>query len=389
MQRRIAVLFACVAVFACASAYLIRARAQSGPANFTITLNATYPNKNLLRPTGIFTTPGSGWLFFADTGHHMIKALESDGGAWLLYNIAGNGTAGYVNSTTAASAEFYYPSGVSGLGPVSVYTNYGTVRFVGINVLDTRNYTIRRVCFYFTPAYATPCTPIGVSTRAGTTTPGYVNGQGANARFQSLLSSPVLDPSNYNGITNYIVDPLNHVVRYIDTSNNVTTFAGTGSPGYVNGAKASAKFNGPSSATLDASLNLYISDVGNFVIRKISTAGIVSTFAGSGTQGYVNGSATAAQFAMPTDVFYNPSDKYVYVADAGNNCIRRISSTGVVSTYAGSNVGGEVDGQLTLARFSSPTGLVIDGTNMYITDSANNAIRKIDMSAGVVSTIYK
>jgi len=146
---------------------------------------------------------------------------------------------------------------------------------------------------------------------------------------------------------------------------------------------------GPSSATLDASLNLYISDVGNFVIRKISTAGIVSTFAGSGTQGYVNGSATAAQFAMPTDVFYNPSDKYVYVADAGNNCIRRISSTGVVSTYAGSNVGGEVDGQLTLARFSSPTGLVIDGTNMYITDSANNAIRKIDMSAGVVSTIYK
>jgi hypothetical protein len=190
-------------------------------------------------------------------------------------------------------------------------------------------------------------------------------------------------------LTNYAADPFNHVIRYIDSSNNVSTFAGTGSPGYVNGPKASAKFNGPSSATLDPSGNVYVSDVGNFVIRKISTAGTVSTFAGSGVQGYVNGSASVAQFAMPTGITYNPKDGYWYVADAGNNCIRRISSSGVVSTYAGSNVGGEVDGSLSLARFSSPADLAIDGTNMYITDSANNAIREINMSTGVVSTIYK
>jgi DNA-binding beta-propeller fold protein YncE len=92
---------------------------------------------------------------------------------------------------------------------------------------------------------------------------------------------------------------------------------------------------------------------------------------------------------MPTGITYNPGDHYWYVADAGNNCIRRITSTGTVSTYAGSNVGGYVDGALSLARFSSPADLAIDGTNMYITDSGNNAIRKIDMSAGKVSTIYK
>lgn len=381
-----------ISVWAClvlACAYLCSIPTALGQSQYTITLNATYPNKNLLRPTGIFTTPGSGWLFFSDTGHHRILSLNNTGSGWTLTVIAGNGTAGYVNSTNPTAAEFNYPAGVSGLGVVSVDTEYGVVRYAGINVMDSRNYTIRRICVYFSPLYETPCTPVGVSTRAGTTTPGYVNGQGTSARFQSLLSSPALNPSDGSALTNYAADPFNHVIRYIDSSNNVSTFAGTGSPGYVNGPKASAKFNGPSSATLDSSGNIYVSDVGNFVIRKISTAGTVSTFAGSGVQGFANGSATAAQFAMPTGVTYNPKDGYWYVADSGNNCIRRISSAGVVSTYAGSNVGGDVDGTLTLARFSSPADLVIDGTNMYITDSANNAIREIDMSTGVVSTIYK
>jgi hypothetical protein len=384
MKRRKVVVLICL-VIVCTFASVMVARGQS---KYTITLNATYPTKNLLRPTGIFTTPGSNWLFFADTGHHMIRALNGNTG-WTLYNIAGSGTAGYVDATNPAAAEFNYPAGVSGLGVVSVSTQYGVVRFVGINVLDSRNYIVRRICFYFTPMYATPCTPVGVSSRAGATTPGYANGKGTNARFQSLIGGPALDPSDSSAVTNYVVDPLNYVVRYIDSSNNVSTFAGSGSVGYVNGPKASAKFNGPSSATLDASKNLYLTDVGNFVVRKIDTSGNVSTFSGSGTQGYLDGSASTAKFAMPTGITYNPGDHYWYVADAGNNCIRRITSTGTVSTYAGSNVGGYVDGALSLARFSSPADLAIDGTNMYITDSGNNAIRKIDMSAGKVSTIYK
>jgi hypothetical protein len=89
---------------------------------------------------------------------------------------------------------------------------------------------------------------------------------------------------------------------------------------------------------------------------------------------------------MPTSVVFNYADGYYYVADAFNNSIRRMASNGTVSTYAGSNQGGYVDGSLSQARFSKPTDLVIYGGYMYISDSNNNAIRRIDMSAQVVST---
>lgn len=154
MKQRHAFALAYV-VLVCTCVYVTPARGQ---AQYTITLNASYPNKNLLRPTGIFTSPGSNWLFFSDTGHHMIRALALINNSWGLYNIAGNGTAGYVNSTNPSAAEFHHPAGVSGAGPISVSTNFGVVRFAGINVMDTQNYTVRRICVYFTPMYATPCT---------------------------------------------------------------------------------------------------------------------------------------------------------------------------------------------------------------------------------------
>jgi DNA-binding beta-propeller fold protein YncE len=122
------------------------------------------------------------------------------------------------------------------------------------------------------------------------------------------------------------------------------------------------------------------------VIRKIDTAGNVTTFAGTGQAGYVDGPASIAQFHFPMGIVYNPADRYLYVADGQNNVIRRIDLSGNVSTYAGTGTAGLTDGPLSQAQFSGPTNLVIYSGMMYVSDTLNNVIRRIDMSAGVVST---
>jgi DNA-binding beta-propeller fold protein YncE len=130
--------------------------------------------------------------------------------------------------------------------------------------------------------------------------------------------------------------------------------------------------------------------MGNNAIRRIDTSGNVTTFAGSATgqAGDTNGKGTAALFCMPMSVVFNPADNSLYVADGMNNEIRKIDLAGNVTTYAGSStgVGGSVDGSLTVARFNCPMDLVILNGFMYVTDTLNNTIRRIDMSNKVVST---
>ena len=174
-----------------------------------------------------------------------------------------------------------------------------------------------------------------------------------------------------------------------------STYAGvTGNNNFSNGIISYSQFNSPRGITFDTYGNAYIADTGNHVIRKISVTGVVTTLAGSvdefGNGGFVNAIGTAAKFNSPTDVAV---DRYlnVYVADSGNNAIRKISSSGQVSTFAGSSldlIPGFINGIKSSARFANPQGIEVDTNgNIYVADTDNNAIRLIDSETALVSTL--
>lgn len=131
---------------------------------------------------------------------------------------------------------------------------------------------------------------------------------------------------------------------------------------------------------------MYVADAGNNVIRRIDTAGNVTTFAGTGVQGYTDGPGSTAQFDMPCSIVFNPADNSLYVVDGLNSVIRKVTLDGVVSTYAGSTPGGLVNGSLLQAKFQCPMALLISNGTMYVADALNNSIRAIEMVHGVVST---
>jgi sugar lactone lactonase YvrE len=175
---------------------------------------------------------------------------------------------------------------------------------------------------------------------------------------------------------------------------SITTLAGTGEPGSTNGPGTVAQFRYPISVAVDVNANIiYVADTGNHCIRKITSAGVVTTFAGyinndgAGVSGSDNGQGTAAKFWDPSGVAVDGIGT-VYVADTKNHLIRKISPEGVVTTLAGT-VGepGAVDGQSTAAKFDSPSGVAVDKQgNVYVADRCNNRIRKIS-STGAVTTI--
>jgi hypothetical protein len=192
----------------------------------------------------------------------------------------------------------------------------------------------------------------------------------------------------------YIADANNNCIRKISTITGlVTTFAGTGVAGYKDGPADSAKFNNPSDLCVDDSGNVYVSDFLNQRIRKISNQGIVSTIAGSGTAGYIDGSHSTARFNYPRGICIDPSGN-IFVSDSWNHRIRKIDISGMVSTFAGggvamgvSSAGALVDGTDTSARFYTPAGITIDQyRNIYVADAYNHRIRRID-SARIVTTL--
>ena len=166
----------------------------------------------------------------------------------------------------------------------------------------------------------------------------------------------------------------------------VSTLAGSGivgisSEGYHDATGTAAKFYGPSGVAVDSSGNLYVADTFNNRIRKITPAREVTTLAGSGEWGYKDATGTAAQFRSPAGVTVD-SDNNIYVADELNNRIRKITSAGVVSTLAGSGTYGHHDATGEEAEFSGPEGVAVDSSgNVYVADKYNQRIRKIT-SAG-------
>jgi len=220
-----------------------------------------------------------------------------------------------------------------------------------------------------------------VATLAGNRSPGFANGDATNASF----SQP--NGVAFDGAGNvYVADLINHAVRKITTSGVVTTLAGNGTRGFRNGIGTNATFYYPSGVAVDGSGNVFVADIYNHAIRKITTNGTVTTFAGKGTYGFRNGTGTNAMFNYPIGVAVDGSNN-VFVADSDNCLIRKIATNGVVTTLAGNGLDGFVDGTGTNASFSFPQGVAVDGDgNVFVADAGNNAVRKISPE-GVVMTL--
>ncbi|MFY8032907.1 MAG: hypothetical protein ACOVMN_00210, partial [Flexibacteraceae bacterium] len=222
-----------------------------------------------------------------------------------------------------------------------------------------------------------------VSTFAGSTTSGFVNETGTAARFNSC--NGINKDANGNF---YVTDVNNHSIRKITPAGVVTTLAGiAGTAGYADGIGATVRFSSPHSVAADASGNIYVADQGNHCIRKITPSGTVSTFAGTNTAGSTDGTLTNARFNQPSGILINTAGE-IFVADYGNHKIRKISADGTtVTTFAGSGVAGGTDGTGTGATLYSPSSLAIDGLgNIYAGEIFGNKIRKITPS-GVVTTL--
>ena len=160
------------------------------------------------------------------------------------------------------------------------------------------------------------------------------------------------------------------------SSGIVTTLAGSGAAGNADGTGTAAQFNSPAGVAVDSSGTVYVADVGNSRIRTITSAGVITTLAGS-TQGFANGTGTAAQFYNPYGVAVDSSGT-VYVADYYNQRIRKITTAGVVTTLAGSGTASFKDGNGTAAQFYDPSGVAVDSSGtVYVADYDNNRIRKI------------
>ena len=293
-------------------------------------------------PTGL-ALDASGNLYLADWGGNKIKKITPAG---VVTTVAGSGTQGNADGTGTA-AQFNSPYDVAFDQSGNAY------------VADSNNNVIRKI------------TPSGVvSTFAGSGTIGNADGTGTAAQFYTP-SGITVDP--FGNI--YVADTENFTIRKITLAGVVSTFAG-GQQGYADGTGAAAQFNSPRGIQADASGNVYVADSGNNRIRKITPAGVVTTVAGS-TRGFANGTGTAAQFSYPTGVAPDTSGN-IYVADANNNVIRKITSGGVVTTYAGSGAAGRVNGSGTAASFNTPWGIAVDASGiLYIGESDNSDVRKI------------
>jgi streptogramin lyase len=219
-----------------------------------------------------------------------------------------------------------------------------------------------------------------VTTLAGSGAQGSANGTQGLASFNAPAGVAV-DLAGHV----YVADFENFLIRGVTSNGMVTTLAGSGVDSLANGTGAAASFSFPVGVAVDASYNVYVADLGNEEIRKITPNGVVTTFAGSGAAGSANGSGTAVSFSLPTGVAVDASGN-VYVADQNNNLIREINPSGTVSTLAGSGSAGYVNGAGTGASFNTPSGVAVDASgNVYVADLENRVIRKIT-PAGVVST---
>lgn len=206
----------------------------------------------------------------------------------------------------------------------------------------------------------------------------FANGPGTSSTFK-CPTGVVASGSDF-----FVADRDHNRIRRITSAGVVSTFSGTGTSGGTNGAANVATFAGPYGIAADGDGNLYVAEFFGHRIRKVAPDGSVTTLAGSGTAGFADGTGVAAQFNGPNGVAVDGGGN-VYVTDHQNNRIRKITPAGVVTTLAGSSAG-YADGAGTAARFNGPAGIASDGGSLYVAEFRGHRIRKVT-SDGTVSTI--
>ena len=304
-------------------------------------------------------------IYVADTYNHTIRKITSAG---VVSTLAGSATATFADGSGAA-ASFNYPQGIATDSAGNVY------------VADTNNHRIR----FITPAGA-------ASTMAGNGTGTFADDPtGTSAATAASFLYPQGIATDTAGNV-YVGDSSNHRIRFITPAGAVTTLAGSGTPGFADNATgAAANFNNPIGVATDSTGNVYVADTSNQIIRKVTSAGAVSTLAGTGsattpTIGSANGTGASASFYTPSGISVDVNNN-IFVADTNNRAIRKIiTTTGAVSTFAGATGIGSLDGNGSSAGFNLPSGAVSDSVgNLYVVDTNNHIIRKITPS-GAVST---
>ena len=328
-------------------------------------------------PNGV-ATDGAGNVYIVDQRNNRIRKVDSSG---VITTFAGTGDygvdrdyirGGYVgDGGPAVDALLAQPSGVAADGAGNVY------------IADTGNHRIRKV------------DSSGViTTFAGTEVYGY-SGDGGDGgpSVEALLAEP--SGVAVDGAGNvYIADQRNHRIRKVDSSGTITTFAGSEEhgDGGDGGPSVEALLAEPSGVAVDGAGNVYIADQRNHRIRKVDSSGTITTFAGredyrDGGFGGDGGPAALAQLRSPSDVATAGAGN-LYIADRFNHRIRKVDSSGVITTFAGSGeygFGGD-GGPAAEAQLYSPNGVATDGAgNLYIADTGNSRIRKVD-SSGTITT---
>ena len=291
----------------------------------------------------------------------VIFEYSTDSGVlapWQVLTSAGSGKTGSIDAVDPLIAEFNNPRGVVVVGDE-------------IFIADRSNHLIRKIAEHGR-----------VTTFAGSTI-GFEDGTGTSAMFDRPADIAADSSGNL-----YVADEFNHCIRKITPEGVVTTFAGSGDAGFVDGAAGVAEFLYPQGVIVDVDDTVYVADTGNHVIRKITPTGEVSTFAGTGEAGFVDSIAlTTSQFNAPQALALNPLNSSIYVADTGNLRIRVIRE-GSVSTLAGTGDTGAADGiGTTEATFASPVGIAVNSLGVaYVVDQGNQLIRRIS-ATGLVSTL--
>ncbi|MFI5141142.1 MAG: PKD domain-containing protein, partial [Bacteroidia bacterium] len=228
-----------------------------------------------------------------------------------------------------------------------------------------------------------------ISTVAGNGTSGY-SGDGGQATAATLNNPAGITLDTAGNI--YIADYTNSSIRKVTNAGIISTIAGNGTGAFSgNGGQATAaELYNPTCVALDNKGNIYIADYGNSSIRKITTAGIISNIAGNGAMGFAGdgAAATASQLQLPSGITTDAVGN-IFIADKGNNRIRKINTTGIINTVAGNGTAAYSGdgGQATAASLNNPSGVGFDATgNMYIADKLNNVVRKVT-TAGIISTV--
>ncbi|OQP64451.1 hypothetical protein A3860_21010 [Niastella vici] len=297
-------------------------------------------------------------LYIADMRNHVIRKVAPNG---IVNTVAGNGTNGNAGAGgPATAAQLAQPTGMT-------LDNEGNIYIADYNASVIKKVTSSGIMTIF----------------AGNGTEGF-SGDGGPAA-QAKLYRPTAVAVDKEGSV-YISDASNKVIRKVTKQGIISTIAGVpGRAGYAGdgGAATKALLTQPAGIAVDNQGNLYIADPSNSVIRKVNTAGIITTFAGNGTAGYSgdNGPATKAQFQIgsPQGLAVDPEGN-VYASDYQNHAIRKINARGIITTIAGTGAPDYAGdgGPAILAKIWYPIGIATDaGGNVFITDSYNNTIREI------------